>query len=62
MTAAIGGGPLLVRNHRAVFKTSENFATSDLSTRDARAAVGQLDDGRVILVAVDGAGPATASA
>src|SRR5262245_205468 len=54
VTAAVGGGPLLVRNHKAVFKTSENFESTQLAVRDARAAIGQLDDGRVILVAVDG--------
>jgi hypothetical protein len=57
VTSALGGGPLLVRNHKAVFKTSENFDSDQLALRDARAGVGQLDDGRVILVAVDGARP-----
>ena len=57
VTAALGGGPLLVRNGRAVFHTSENFATDQLAARDARAAVGQLDDGSVLLVAVDGGQP-----
>jgi hypothetical protein len=57
VTGALGGGPLLVRNGKAVFHTSENFATDQLAARDARAAVGQLDDGRVILVAVDGGQP-----
>jgi Phosphodiester glycosidase/FlgD Ig-like domain len=57
VTGAVGGGPLLVRNHKAVFKTSENFDATKLSVRDARAAVGQLDDGRVLLVAVDGGRP-----
>ena len=57
VTGALGGGPLLVRNHKAVFKTSENFDSTDLALRDARAAIGQLDDGRVILVAVDGGRP-----
>ena len=56
-TSALGGGPLLVRNHKAVFKTSENFESDQLALRDARAGIGQLDDGRVILVAVDGARP-----
>ena len=54
VTSALGGGPLLVRNHKAVFKTSENFASDQLALRDARAGIGQLDDGRVLLVAVDG--------
>jgi hypothetical protein len=57
VTGAFGGGPLLVRNGKAVFHTSENFAADQLASRDARAAVGQLGDGRVILVAVDGSQP-----
>jgi hypothetical protein len=57
VSAAFGGGPLLVRNGKAVFHTSESFATSQLASRDARAAVGQLADGRVILVAADGGQP-----
>jgi phosphodiester glycosidase/flagellar hook capping protein FlgD len=57
VTGALGGGPLLVRNGRAVFHTNENFATDELAARNARAAVGQLADGRVVLVAVDGAQP-----
>ncbi len=57
VTAAIGGGPLLVRNHRPVFRTTENFTASELMSRDARAGIGQLDDGRLILVAVDGGQP-----
>jgi hypothetical protein len=57
VTGAFGGGPLLVRNGKAVFHTSENFAAAQLASRDARAAVGQLGDGRVILVAVDGGQP-----
>jgi Phosphodiester glycosidase/FlgD Ig-like domain len=57
VTGALGGGPLLVRNGKAVFHTSENFATDQLADRDARAALGQLDDGRIILVAVDGSQP-----
>ena len=57
VTAALGGGPLLVRNHKAVFKTSENFPADQLASRDARAGIGQLDDGRLVLVAVDGGRP-----
>jgi hypothetical protein len=55
--SAFGGGPLLVRGGRAVFHTSENFSASELAARDARAAVGQLADGRILLVAVDGRQP-----
>jgi hypothetical protein len=57
VTGAFGGGPLLVRNGRAVFRTSEKFKVGQLVGRQARAAVGQLADGRVILVAVDGGQP-----
>jgi Phosphodiester glycosidase/FlgD Ig-like domain len=57
VTSAIGGGPLLVRNHKAVFRTTENFTAGELMSRDARAGIGQLDDGRVVLVAVDGGRP-----
>jgi hypothetical protein len=57
VTAAMGGGPLLVRNHKPVFRTTENFAAAELMSRDARAGIGQLDDGRVLLVAVDGGHP-----
>jgi hypothetical protein len=57
VTAALGGGPLLVRNRKAVFKTSENFAADALMSRDARAGIGQLEDGRIVLVAVDGGRP-----
>src|SRR3970282_488477 len=51
---AIGGGPVLVRNGRPVFRANEAFTTSLLAPRHPRTAVGQLADGRVLLVAVDG--------
>ncbi len=57
VVSAVGGGPLLVRDGKVVFHTSESFLATDLTARDARAAVGQLADGRVILVAVDGGRP-----
>jgi hypothetical protein len=57
LSAAIGGGPLLVRNHKPLFRTTENFTAAELMSRDARAGIGQLDDGRVVLVAVDGGQP-----
>jgi hypothetical protein len=50
----IGGGPVLVRNGRPVFRANESFATSWLVPRTARTAVGQRADGRILLVAVDG--------
>ena len=57
VVSALGGGPLLVRGGKAIFTTSESFASTDLTGRDARAAVGQLKSGRVLLVAVDGGRP-----
>jgi hypothetical protein len=50
----IGGGPVLVRNGKPVFRANESFSTSWLIPRTARTAVGQRRDGRILLVAVDG--------
>ena len=57
VTTALGGGPILVRNGRPVFRSLEDFTNDQVSRRDPRAGVGQLADGRVILVAVDGDQP-----
>jgi hypothetical protein len=51
---AVGGGPVLVRNGRPIFRSNELFSARQLFTRTARSAVGQTADGRVLLVAVDG--------
>ena len=51
---AIGGGPVLVRNGNPVYRANEAFTTSLLAPRHPRTAVGQLADGRILLVAVDG--------
>src|SRR5262249_22122116 len=45
------------KNGKAVFTTSENFDEADLTSRQPRAAVGQLGNGQVIMVAVDGGRP-----
>ena len=58
MTAAIGGGPLLVSGGKAVFRTNEAFGAPILNDRGARSAVGQLSDGRILLVTVEGDSPA----
>ncbi len=55
--SALGGGPVLVRAGKAVFRSGESFTGNQIADRDARAAVGQLADGRVILVTVDGGEP-----
>ncbi|HUZ99462.1 MAG TPA: phosphodiester glycosidase family protein [Gaiellaceae bacterium] len=56
--AAIGGGPLLVSAGKAVFRANESFDDSVLDTRGARSAVGQLADGRILLVTAEGGGSA----
>lgn len=51
---AIGGGPALVRDGHIAVPTTEAFSSYQLSLRHPRTAVGQLADGRILLVAVDG--------
>jgi hypothetical protein len=53
---AIGGGPVLVRAAKPVFRHFELFSTAQLA-RNPRTAVGQLADGRIVLVVVDGRQP-----
>jgi len=52
---ALGGGPLLVRNGKAVFRAFEDFSATVLAPRTARTAVCQRRNGSIVLVAVDGA-------
>jgi hypothetical protein len=51
---AVGGGPALVRAGKAVFNAGEAFVPSQLALPEPRTAVGQLADGRIVLVVVDG--------
>jgi hypothetical protein len=51
---AIGGGPALVRDGAPVYRANEAFTISQIAPRNPRSAVGQLADGRVLLVVVDG--------
>jgi hypothetical protein len=51
---ALGGGPLIVRDGRPVFRAQEEFSTYQLSIRHPRSAVGQTADGRIVMLAVDG--------
>ena len=53
---AIGGGPVLVRDGKPVFRHSELFSTAQLA-RNPRTAIGQRPDGRILLVVVDGRQP-----
>jgi hypothetical protein len=54
---AVGGGPLIVRDGQPVFRALEDFTSGQLSLRNPRTAVGQREDGGIILVAVDGRQP-----
>jgi flagellar hook assembly protein FlgD len=58
LASAIGGGPLLVKNGKPIFHAGESFPPRQLNGRQARGAIGQLPDGRVVLVAVEGTKPA----
>jgi hypothetical protein len=53
---AIGGGPALVRDGKPIFRANELFSTDQLA-RNPRTGVGQLADGRVVMVVVDGRQP-----
>jgi len=54
---AIGGGPVIVRNGEPVYQALEDFTPSQIYPRDPRTGVGQLADGRLVFVAVDGRQP-----
>lgn len=54
---AVGGGPVLVRNRGPVFRAQEAFTSTQLAPRNPRTAVGQLADGRILMVVVDGRRP-----
>jgi flagellar hook assembly protein FlgD len=58
MSGAIGGGPLLVSGGKPVFRANESFGDPVLNKRAARSAVGQLSDGRILLVTAEGGGSA----
>ena len=57
LAGAIGGGPLLVRNGKPIFHAGESFQAKQLNTRQPRGAIGQLADGRIVLVGVEGSKP-----
>jgi hypothetical protein len=58
LASAIGGGPLLVQNGKAVFSNGEAFPPGFLQGRSARGAIGQLADGSIVLVTAEAATPA----
>lgn len=51
---AIGGGPLIVKDGQPISRALEDFTPSQLQPRHPRTGVGQLADGRILLVAIDG--------
>jgi flagellar hook assembly protein FlgD len=58
LAGAVGGGPLLVTNGKPVFHAGEAFDSRLLNQRQPRGAIGQLSDGRIVLVSVEGTNPA----
>ena len=54
---AIGGGPLIVRGGKPVYRAFENFTSEQLAFRNGRGAVGQTADGRIVLMVADGRQP-----
>jgi hypothetical protein len=58
LPSAIGGGPRLVKNGKPVFHANESFDSGRLNGRQPRGAIGQLADGRILLVSVEGTNPA----
>ena len=54
---ALGGGPVVVRNGRAVYTSDEDFLASQLAPRNPRTGIGQRRDGRIVMVVVDGRRP-----
>ncbi|HZQ80439.1 MAG TPA: phosphodiester glycosidase family protein [Gaiellaceae bacterium] len=61
VVAGIGGGPQIVKNGKPVFRSGEAFPTAQVTARSPRAGIGQLADGRIVLVAVDGDQPGYSS-
>jgi len=57
VTNGLGGGPLLVKNGKAVFNAGESISPLDLALRKPRTAIGQRADGTIVLVSVDGGLP-----
>ena len=52
-----GGGPVLVRDGKPVYRANEAFTVSQIAPRHPRTAVGQTADGRLIFAVVDGRQP-----
>jgi exopolysaccharide biosynthesis protein len=57
IVAAIGGGPVIVKDGKLIARANEAFSTAQLLPHDPRTGVGQRADGKVVMVAVDGRQP-----
>jgi hypothetical protein len=57
VVAGLGGGPLVVRNGKPVFKAGESIPAVDLAVRQPRTAIGQRADGSIVMIQVDGGLP-----
>ena len=57
ITEALGGGPVVVRNGKAVYTSGEDFLASQVAPRNPRTGIGQRRDGRIVMVVVDGRRP-----
>jgi flagellar hook assembly protein FlgD len=54
---ALGGGPVIVKNGKPIFRANELFTTAQLAPHNPRTAIGQRTDGKILLVTVDGRQP-----
>jgi hypothetical protein len=52
--AAIGGGPVLVRNGQPIYRAGEWFTSYQLGPRHPRTAIGQRANGKIVLLVADG--------
>src|SRR5262249_52179347 len=57
LPSAIGGGPRLVKDGKPIFHANEAFDARQVNSRQPRGAIGQLADGRIVIVAVEGTKP-----
>jgi hypothetical protein len=57
ISEALGGGPVVVKNGRAVYTSGEDFLASQLAPRNPRTGIGQRRDGKIVMVVVDGRRP-----
>ena len=57
VTDAVGGGPVIVRGGKPVYRAFESFTSQQLAFRSGRSGVGQTADGRIIFVVADGRQP-----